>query len=210
MATRFCRYIKTNGERCASPSLCTGAFCYFHTESEKRHKRMRPRPEAVQTILHPMTLHDASRPGSQRNPIPAEPSPLAFELPPLEDRHSIQLALSLLIAAVARNEVDPRRAALLFYGLQIASTNAHKLNPEPKRRPAKVSLTMLDEATGELIAPDEDPEDPDEYGDHERMGSVTRYLMKIEKEEAERHRLKLEAIAQAAAALPPNHPLAVP
>ena len=82
------------------------------------------------------------------------------------------MALSLLVAALAQNQVDPRRAALLFYGLQIASANALKLNPEPKRRPAKVSLTMLDEATGALIAPDEDPEDPDESGDYERKSTV--------------------------------------
>lgn len=196
MATRFCRHIKTNGERCASPSLSTGAFCYFHTDSEKRHKRMRPRPDTVQTVLHPMTLQD----GAQRNPILAQPVPLAFELPVLEDRHSIQLALSLLIAAVARNEVDSRRAALLLYGLQIASANAHKLNPEPRIRPAKVSKTILDEATGELIAPDEDPEDPDEFGDHERMGTATRYFMKVEREAAERKRRRAEESAAAGSA----------
>jgi hypothetical protein len=188
MSTKYCRHIKTNGERCASVALRSGAFCYFHTESEKRHKRMLSRSTSVQTIIHPMSLQD----GSQRDPIPAAPEPLPFDLPNLEDRHSVQLALSLLLNAVARNQLDPRRAALLLYGLQIASTNARNLNPEPQRRPAKVTLTTLDEATGELIAPDADPEDPDDSADYERKSFIHRYMEKIEREAPERERRRNE------------------
>ncbi|MGA7156842.1 MAG: hypothetical protein WBY53_08360 [Acidobacteriaceae bacterium] len=190
MPTKFCRHIKVNGDRCASVSLLSGVFCYYHADSANRHRNLR-RAASDPAILHPMTLQD----GRQRNPISAEIPPLPFDLPPLEDRHSIQLALSLLISALARNQVDPRRAALLFYGLQIASTNARQLSPEPKDRPAKVTDTILDEATGELIAPDEDPGEPEEYS---RKGTASYYVEKFEREIKEEERLRDEKIAELA------------
>lgn len=194
MATKFCRHIRTNGERCASPALRSDVFCYFHTELEKRHRRLRSHAQTIPTVLHPMGLQD----GSQRDPIPAQPTPTALDLPPLEDRHSIQLALSILVNALARNQVDPKHAALLFYGLQIASSNAYQLNPEPKIRLTKITKTVSDEATGELIAPDEDPEDPDEAADFERAGTATRIWRRIQAEEAEKKRRLAEETAASA------------
>jgi hypothetical protein len=194
--TKFCRHIHTNGERCGSPALRSEAFCYFHVDLGKRHRRLRSSAASVQTVLHPMTLQD----GSQRSPILAEPEPLPLDLPPLEDRQSIQVALSLLITAVARNQIDPKRAALLFYGLQVASSNARDLNPVSKlhKRPSKVSETILDEASGELIAPDQDPED-DDSSDYERPGTATRFLKQIEAEERERDRTRADVALAAAA-----------
>src|SRR5271170_5861131 len=50
---------------------------------------------------------------------------LAIELPAsLEDRGSIQLALSEIVTAIAESRIDPRRAGILLYALQIASSNA--------------------------------------------------------------------------------------
>ena len=149
-----------------------------------------------------MTLQD----GSQRDPVLAVPDPPPLDLPPLEDRHSIQLALSMLITALAQDRIDPKRAALLFYGLQVASSNAHLLNPAPKRAPGKVSKTILDESTGNLIAPDEDPEDPEETEDYQRPGTATRYWLQLEAEQKEKERLKeaaAAAAANAATSLPP-------
>jgi hypothetical protein len=148
-----------------------------------------------------MTLLD----GSQRNPILAEPTEPRFQLdlPPLEDRHSIQVALSMVITALTEARIDPKLAALLFYGLQVASTNAHKLNPIPKRDLGKVSLTVLDEANGDLIAPEGDPEDPDDSQDYERKGTATRYWEMLEAEEKEKNRLKAEAALRGDIALPP-------
>jgi len=42
----------------------------------------------------------------------------------LEDRSAIQRALSEVANAIANNRVDPKRAGLLLYSLQIASQNA--------------------------------------------------------------------------------------
>jgi hypothetical protein len=53
---------------------------------------------------------------------PASNTPLA--LPPIEDSASIQLALIDVLQALAANQLDPKRAGLLLYGLQVASSNA--------------------------------------------------------------------------------------
>ena len=125
-----------------------------------RRARAPPSPQQHSTRPdhhHPPPHDPAGRLSARPHPRRAPP-PLDF--PPLEDRHAIQVALSLVITALAENRIDPKLAALLFYGLQVASSNAHKLNPIPKRDPCKVSLTILDEANGNLIAPEERPRRP--------------------------------------------------
>jgi hypothetical protein len=205
MPTKVCRHIRTNGDRCGSPALTSEVFCYYHVQLGNRHRSLNSRHgnsrlEQIETIIHPMTLQD----GTQREPLTAEyfgvqaAVPLQLDFPPLEDRHSIQLALSMLITALAQDRLDPRRAAVLLYGLQIASANAKDLTPllPPNRRTGKVRETVLD-ASGTLIAPDEDPEGEEEY---QRPGSVARFLEKIEKEREEKERKAAEA------ALPPTAP----
>jgi hypothetical protein len=200
MPTKFCRHIKANGERCGSLALINQPFCYYHVELERRHRRCSTRRDTTLTVLHPMTLQD----GSQRDPTFAEQLP-QLNLPQLEDRHSIQIALSMIITALAEDRIDPKRAALLFYGLQVASLNALKLNPVPKRDLGKVSKTVLDESNGNLIAPDEEPEDPEETQDYERKGTATRYWEKLQAEMKEEKRLKAEAetAVRGGCALPP-------
>ena len=202
MSTKYCRHIRVNGERCASPALTNKPFCYFHIELDRRHRRCNSSNSAMPAVLHPMTLQD----GSQRDPILAEPLP-QLNLPELEDRHSIQVALSMVITALTEARIDPKLAALLFYGLQVASTNAHKLDPIPKRPLGKVSLTILDETNGNLIAPEGDPEDPEETQDYERKGTATRYWEMLQAEEREKDRLQAEAdaaIANLGTPLPPS------
>jgi hypothetical protein len=205
MPTKFCRHIRVNGERCGARALVNQIFCYFHVELERRHRCLNRRNKLsseLSTILHPMSFQD----GAQRDPIFAEPTgpPFQLDLPPLEDRHSIQVALSLVITALAEGRIDPKRAAMLFYGLQVASSNAHKLNPIPKRALGKVSKTILDESNGNLIAPDEEPEDPEETEDFERPGFATRYWLQLEAEQNEKRRLAAEKEADStpAAAYP--------
>jgi hypothetical protein len=193
MSMQYCRHIKINGERCGSPALRNELFCYYHVELKRYHPRCDSRRDPGLIVLHPMTLQD----GSQRDPILAEQPP-QLNLPELEDRHSIQVALSMVITALTEARIDPKLAALLFYGLQVASTNAHKLNPIPKRDPCKVTLTVLDEANGDLIAPEGDPEDPEETQDYERKGTATRYWEMLQAEEREKDRLKAEADAATA------------
>ena len=50
----------------------------------------------------------------------------SVELPLLEDRSSIQLALSRVLSALGSAKLDTRRAGLFLYGLQIASQNVER------------------------------------------------------------------------------------
>lgn len=54
-----------------------------------------------------------------------------IELTALEDRESVQVALSVVINALATGNLDIKRATALLYGLQLASSNARGLYIEP-------------------------------------------------------------------------------
>jgi len=126
METAICRHIKTNGRRCKSPSLGLSAFCYFHSRLLRRHKH----------LLETAPVLPANHPGAPASAAGTpqylpEAVPLELDLPPLEDVESIQVSISLLVAALARNRIDSKRAAVLLYGLQLASTNARSVTIEP-------------------------------------------------------------------------------
>jgi hypothetical protein len=112
--TRFqCRHIFTDGHRCGSPSLRNELFCYYH------HTTRRP-------IRH---SEIEAREGHRAT----------FNLPIPEDRSAIQLAIGEVLQRIAANDIDPRRAGLLLYGLQIASLNL------PKSAPAIAPTPTVDE-----------------------------------------------------------------
>ncbi len=113
-----CRHIKTNGKRCKSPTLDQGALCYFHS-------RLIHRQNSIGN-----TLSSASM--TTNNGIPCyPPGPLELDLPALEDRESIQVSISLIVAALARNRMDAKRASVLLYGLHMASINVRSIITEP-------------------------------------------------------------------------------
>jgi len=107
-----CRHIFTDGHRCGSPVLLLETpnpaqpeqthedFCYYH------HTTRRPAPRVLAL----------ARPGDG-------PAQTAFALPLPEDRSAIQAAIGSVLAHIAANTLDPRRAGLLLYGLQIAALN---------------------------------------------------------------------------------------
>src|SRR6202035_54761 len=63
-----------------------------------------------------------------------------FHLPLPEDRSAIQASIGEVLQRIASNEIDPRRAGLLLYGLQIASLNL----PKPQR---ETRLETVEEIT---------------------------------------------------------------
>jgi len=135
METAICRHIKTNGRRCKSPSLGLSAFCYFHSRLLRRHRN----------LLETASVLPANRPGAMDSATETpqslpEAAPLELDLPPLEDVESIQVSISLLVTALARNRIDSKRAAVLLYGLQLASTNARSVTIEPA--PASIVRTL--------------------------------------------------------------------
>lgn len=97
MPYELCRHVKANGRRCQSPTLTDSFWCYFHARLHSRHRDLRS----------------------------AKPSctPTALTIPPIEDRESIQVALSLVIGAIASGHIDEKRAATILRGLQIACRN---------------------------------------------------------------------------------------
>jgi hypothetical protein len=109
MQLALCRHIKTNGTRCKAPSLTEGLWCYFHHRLHQRHTTFRPTAATCGYLI----------PGQH------------IELSALEDRESVQVALSVVINALATGQLDIKRATALLYGLQLASNNAATLQTRP-------------------------------------------------------------------------------
>jgi hypothetical protein len=109
MQLALCRHIKTNGTRCKAPSLTGGLWCYFHHRLHQRHTTFRPTGATRGYLI----------PGQH------------IELSALEDRESVQVALSVVINALATGQLDIKRATALLYGLQLASNNAASLQTRP-------------------------------------------------------------------------------
>jgi hypothetical protein len=100
-----CRHIFTDGHRCGSPCLRGEDLCYYH------HTTRKP-------------IADPQQRRGRRS---------TFDLPLPEDRSAIQQSIGEVLQRIASNDIDPRRAGLLLYGLQIASLNLP--NPPPTATP---------------------------------------------------------------------------
>ena len=105
----LCRHIKTNGLRCKSPAVTETVYCYFHTRLHRRHAAFRPQGEAARYVIAGQHV----------------------QLLALEDRESVQTALSVVINALALGQLETRRATALLYGLQLAAMNSGKLDTQP-------------------------------------------------------------------------------
>lgn len=154
MSTEYCRHIYPNGTRCRSLALNGQLRCFWHRDLAHRHRSLNPPADTTPCVIHPLTL-DAG--GRQREPVLAASvaAPLQLDFPPLEDRESIQIALSMLVAALGKNRLEPKRAATMLYGLQVASANARDLTLN--QRTVVRDITFDD--TGAELALDEDPEE---------------------------------------------------
>jgi hypothetical protein len=174
--TRFrCRHIHVSGTRCGSPCLRREPFCYFH-----------------HTTRPPVTPAQVAARAARR---------ADFALPMPEDRAAIQLSIGEVLQRIAANQLDPRRAGLLLYGLQIASGN---LPPQAAARPLSA---LAESAARELV--EEIEHDPElgtlapqaNLADPPRYRNAMRVLLdKIERKDAARrqqealelHKKKLE------------------
>ena len=128
MQYALCRHIKTNGTQCEAPSLSEGQWCFFHSRLHQRHSRFRPIEVMSDSILRAQPVH----------------------LSALEDRESVQVALSVVINALASGQMEPRHATALLYGLQIASSNLARMNSTPS--PSKVVLSAEPTSDGQYLA----------------------------------------------------------
>jgi len=152
--TRYqCRHIKIDGVRCGSPSLRNEPFCYYH-----------------HNIRRPVPIRELERRQGLQG---------TFELPNPEDRSAIQHAIGQVLQRIASNDLDPRRAGLLLYGLQIASLNLLKNNQKVVPE-AYVEEVVMDPELGPLAPPTEFTEN------HGRKGSVAKLLEKLERQDREK------------------------
>jgi hypothetical protein len=150
----LCRHIHTNGAQCQSPAITGGLHCYHHQLVYRRHAGYRHT--------------DATRGYLVRGQH--------IELAAIEDRASIQLAISLVINALATGQIEIKRATAILYGLQIASSNAATLSaftpdvvltvqtsPEGLDLAQPGATTEDDEE--DLFDEDEEEDEEDEEGD---------------------------------------------
>ncbi|RXH55594.1 hypothetical protein [Granulicella sibirica] len=135
MVYTLCRHIRTNGRRCRAASLNESSWCFFHKRLHTSHQRFR-HTEATRAYL-----------------IPGQ----HLELAPIEDRESVQLALSMVINALAVGQLETKRATALLYGLQLAGMNVNRLNPPPA---AEVVRGITEEPEGLILAEPETHELP--------------------------------------------------
>ena len=158
--TRFrCRHIFTDGRRCQSPCLRREEFCYFH-----------------HTTRQPVAADQIAARTARRS---------EFEMPLPEDRSAIQFAIGEVLQRIAANQLDPRRAGLLLYGLQIASLNLPRPQPAATRAEAEAALETVEEIVVDpelgTLAPRADIEAPPRH-----KGSVQLLLEKYERQKNEK------------------------
>jgi hypothetical protein len=150
MQLNLCRHIKTNGLQCRGVAVTGSPFCYFHRRLHRGH----------------VPYHYTA--ATQGYLMPGQ----HIELCPLEDRESVQLALSKVINALATGNLETKKATAIIYGLQLAARNAARLDLEPTPHAAvrEILTTPADSETPGLdlarpgIAYDLDF-DPDEIYD---------------------------------------------
>ncbi len=115
-----CRHIKPDGAKCEAAALKDMPYCYYHDRLHRSGSRQKP----------------SSKGG--------------IELQPLEDRSSIQLAISRVICALADGRLDTARAGQLLYGFQVAAQFASVI-PKSAAGDSVDSLTRTSD--GDELAP---------------------------------------------------------
>jgi hypothetical protein len=192
MPTEFCRHIRTNGLRCRAFALRDKPFCYPHEKANAHHRNLKPQPDRS------IVIHDQHNDPDylRKNPLVADyydlkPKALHLDFPPLEDRQSIQVALSMLLTALAQDRIDAKRAGPILYGLQVASANAKTLTSSSETQSIREVVT---DESGHELAPDEDPT---EEVDGSPIGPAERMLMSFRSKIAERKIAELTAQLEA-------------
>ena len=113
MPYELCRHIMTTGLQCQSPALLGHRFCFYHVRQAANHRNIRPSPK-----LDPFFEHGRH-----------------IRLSPLEDRQSVQMALSQTVAALAAGQIELKHAKAVLYGLQLAAQNIKELEAHPELVP---------------------------------------------------------------------------
>ncbi len=111
MQATTCCDIKINGRRCKSPSLgLSPSATSTHASTAATKNLLENSSAVVETTPNP----SKSTSGTHNTCPLRHAASIELDLPPLEDVESIQVSISLLIAALARNRITSKRAVLLY------------------------------------------------------------------------------------------------
>ena len=111
----ICEHILPGGRRCGSPALRGEAFCFYHSNVDRR----------VPPVNFMMYLSD---PQPERNPN------YQYEVPYIEDPESLQIAFAQFLHAVTEQHVTTERGWLLLSTLHGAARNLRLLERAAARR----------------------------------------------------------------------------
>ena len=131
-----CRHVRSDNRRCSAAAIKDSHWCFYHTQLHQQQILARQRFEAARKPrLSDGTFASGDPAGDETSSACAKEAgkrleqaneselSLPLQLPAADDSASIQLALIQVLQALAANQLDPRRAGLLLYGLQVASSN---------------------------------------------------------------------------------------
>jgi hypothetical protein len=103
-----CSHVLSNGQICNAVPMRDSNYCYWHHKARARRRRS-------ERIGGPINMEANT----------------GLDLPLLEDANAIQIAIQEIMHAILDRRIDAKRAGLLLYSLQLASSNIHNLQPLP-------------------------------------------------------------------------------
>jgi hypothetical protein len=105
---KHCAHVLANGQICQGIPMRDSHYCYWHHKARARRRR-------TERIGGPLSMEANT----------------GLDLPLLEDANAIQIAIQEIMQAILDRRIDAKRAGLLLYSLQLASTNIRNLQPLP-------------------------------------------------------------------------------
>lgn len=132
-----CQHVRPSGRKCEAVAIRGHRFCYFHLQSRRGYSTV----TAAETVAN--------------GAIAPAPESTTITMPVLEDRTAVQMVLTEVLRALAANQIDAKRAGLLLYGLQIASSNCSQYDNIGHHAPVReLDLTPEGEEVGPLVERD--------------------------------------------------------
>ncbi len=120
-------------------------YCYWHHKARARRRRN-------DHIGGPISMEGNS----------------GLDLPVLEDANAVQVSIQEIMQAILDRRIDNKRAGLLIYSLQLASSNIRNLSPRPMHGDPYISRIGGDDE--EVFNDTLKPDDRDETSDPSRNG----------------------------------------